>query len=466
MDCYLAVDIGASSGRHIVGWMENEKFRMREIYRFPNAMVRRNGHLYWDTENLLSHILRGMHICGQEGFRPVSMAVDTWAVDYALIDQDGRLACPVFAYRDHRTREMDKQVYRQIGPKELYRRTGIQKQPFNTVFQLTACRQLDPDALQKARHILLLPDYFHFLLTGVVMTEYTNATTTQLVNALRREWDDELIGCLGLPRGLFGTITPPGTRVGNLRPEIAEQVGFQTCVMQTASHDTASAVAAVPAREKDFLYISSGTWSLMGTELEKPILTEESMNRNLTNEGGWGYRIRYLKNIMGLWMIQCVQKELQEKYSFSELVKLARESLLDSLVNCDDNLFMAPSSMMEAVRQKCRESNQQEPVTPGDFARVIYRSLAHGYQQTVSEIEKITGKHFSSIHTVGGGSQNSFLNELTAASTGKPVLSGPAEATAIGNILVQMTGHGVFDSIEEARETVARSFRVEQFLPQ
>ena len=461
---YLAVDIGASSGRHMLSWMEGGEIRLEEIYRFENRMVKKNGHLCWDSQRLFDEIVNGLNVCKQLGKIPVSMAIDTWAVDFALLDEEGRLLGDVAAYRDHRTDGMDQIVSGQINQEELYKRTGIQKQIFNTIYQLTAIKLQEPKLLEQAESLLLMPDYFNYLLTGVRMAEYTNATTTQLVNPMTRDWDEELIRRLGLKKSLFLPITMAGTSVGHLRKGIQEKVGFDLKVVQAASHDTASAVLSVPARTRDFLYISSGTWSLMGVERMQADCSKEALEANFTNEGGYGYRYRFLKNIMGMWMIQSVRHELHDRYSFAKLCEMAEEcDDFPSRVDVNDNLFLSPESMTEAIVKYCRATKQRTPKTPGEFAAVIYHSLAESYGQTANEIEKLTGIHYDGIHIVGGGANAEYLNRLTARVAGKTVYSGPTEATALGNAIVQMIKNGEFQSLEEAREAVYRSFPIKCF---
>ena len=463
---YLAVDIGASSGRHMLGRVENGKIRMEEIYRFDNGMVKKDGHLCWDLEKLFREILKGMAECKKIGKIPSCMGIDTWAVDYVLLDRDGNVAGNTYGYRDSRTQGMDDVVYRTVTPEELYAGTGIQKQMFNTIYQLTALKEQEPQVMERAEKMLLIPDYFAYRLTGIAKTEYTNATTTQLVNPATKDWDYGLIGKLGIKASIFGEITMAGTEVGRLKEEIAEQVGYDLQVIQTATHDTASAVVAVPAKG-DALYISSGTWSLMGVEQDEANCSEESRKANLTNEGGYGYRYRFLKNIMGLWMIQSVRHEYGDAYSFAQLCEMAAEcGSFPSRVDVNDGRFLAPESMREAVCAVCRESGLEEPKTPGEMAAVIYQSLAESYGETVKEIEDITGKHYDSIHIVGGGANADYLNRLTAERTGRTVHSGPTEATAIGNLTVQMLKNGEYGSLEEARKAIFDSFEIKTFEPE
>ncbi len=460
---YLAVDIGASSGRHILGHLEDGRLVLEEIHRFSNGPVTVDGHLCWEPDRLFAEILAGMRRAGELGKAPRSVAVDTWAVDYVLLDADGARIGRPYCYRDGRTAGMPEKAYRMVPKAELYARTGIQEQAFNTVFQLLAAKEQEPETLETAAQLLLLPDYFHFLLTGVRRTEYTNASTTQLVRADTRDWDWALIDRFGLPRRLFGEISMPGCAVGPLREEIARQVGYACEVVLPATHDTASAVLAVPAQGEDFLYLSSGTWSLMGAELPAAVTTPDSMAANLTNEGGWGGTFRYLKNIMGLWMLQSVRRELPRRYTFDELCAMAEQAEIASLVDCNDARFLAPESMTAALQAACREQGEAVPETAGELARVIYRSLARCYAQAVEEIERISGRRFGRLHIVGGGSNDDYLNRLTAEAIGKPVFAGPPEATAAGNLLAQMLQDGCFPDVAAARACVARSFPLREY---
>lgn len=458
---YLAVDIGASSGRHILGTIKDGKMKLEEVYRFDNGLEKRDGHLCWNIPGLFEEIKNGLKECKKLNKIPVSMSVDTWGVDYVLLDEKDQILGDTIGYRDHRTNGMDDLVYQKISEIDLYKRTGIQRQIFNTIFQLMAVKHKSPEHLEKAESFLMLSDYFHFLLTGNKFSEYTNATTTQLVNAKEKEWDYELIEMLGFKKDIFRPLSLPKTLVGDFLDTVAEEVGFSCQVVLPATHDTGSAVMAVPATDDDFIYISSGTWSLMGIERKEPICTKESMDKNLTNEGGYDYRFRYLKNIMGLWMIQSVRNELNKAYSFAQLCDMAEEEKeFPSRLDVNDECFLSPDSMIDTIKDYCRRTNQPVPETVGELAAVIYQSLAKSYAQTVKEIESITGRTYSRIHIVGGGSNAEYLNELTAQYTGKEIHVGPGEATAIGNISAQMLKAGEFNTLEECRKCVYQSFDI------
>ncbi len=490
---YLAIDIGASSGRHILAHMEDGKIVLEEIYRFYNGNdmeeVTLSGvtgmHRVWDTQRLFGEVVEGMRRCGEAGKIPVSVGIDTWGVDYVLLDEEDKLIGRCYGYRDERTSGMDEEVYRIIPQEELYERTGIQKAIFNTIYQLMAALRQEPETLERAKALLMMPDYLHFLLSGIKKQEYTNATTGQLVSPVTMDWDYELIERLGYPARLFTKLSLPGTKVGELTKEVQEKVGFNCSVILPATHDTGSAVMSVPVSGEssgDILYISSGTWSLMGTELSKADCSRKAMEANFTNEGGYDHRFRFLKNIMGLWMIQSVKKELEEAaaggtapegialsedrdFSFGHLCEMAEKVGISSVVDANDGRFMAPSSMIGEVRKACEETGQQVPATPWELARVIYHSLAECYKKAAEELEEITGRSFDTINIVGGGSNADYLNRLTAKVTGRRVLAGPGEATAIGNLGAQMIADGVFPDRYALRKTVYTSFGVKEYLP-
>lgn len=465
MNYYLAVDIGASSGRHILGHLEGGRMVMEEIHRFENGLIQKDGELCWDLEKLFVQIKAGMKKCAALGKIPVSVGIDTWAVDFVLLDENDRVIGNTVGYRDARTAGMDARVYERIPEERLYERNGIQKQSFNTIYQLEAVKQKHPEYLERAEHFLMVPDYFHFLLTGTRAAEYTNATTTQLVTTRTNDWDMELIGLMGFPKKIFPRIVMPGTALGHLQASVREEVGFDCQVVVPATHDTASAVLAVPSNENETLYISSGTWSLMGVERMEADCSEQSRLLNFTNEGGYEHRFRYLKNIMGLWMIQSLRKECGNAYSFAELCSMAEQEDISSLVDCNDSRFLAPQSMSAAVQEFCRESGQPVPETPAQLARVIYHSLADCYKKTAEQIEGITGVHYEGLHIVGGGSNAEYLNRLTAGATKKTVYAGPTEATAIGNMAVQMMYAGALTDLQAARKCIYESNEIRVYQP-
>lgn len=484
---HLAIDIGASSGRHILGHLENGRMVLEEIHRFDNRQVHKNGHDCWDIDHLWQGILDGLKACKALGKIPATVGIDTWAVDFVLLDQNGRMVGDAVAYRDSRTEGADQLVEAKIGAADLYARTGIQKQNFNTIYQLAALQKEHPEQLEAAHSLLMIPDYFHYLLTGVQKQEYTNATSTGLVHADKKTWDRDLLDLLGLPRRLFGPLSMPGTVVGPLRDEIAAQVGFQTTVVLPATHDTGSAFLAVPAQDDHSVYLSSGTWSLLGVENEAPITTEESRKQNFTNEGGAWYRYRYLKNIMGLWMIQAIRRELngvdyvagkeraawtldvqpgEKQWTFPDLIAAA-ESAADfpSVVNANDDTFLAPASMIAVIQATCATAGQPVPRTVGQLMQCVYRSLTLCYKNAIAELSQLTGKTYTAIHIVGGGCQDNYLNRMTAAICRLPVWAGPVEGTAIGNLVVQMIHSDEFADLAAARQCIRESFDIKEVLP-
>ena len=453
---YLAVDIGASSGRHMLAHIEDGKVVLEEIHRFSNGMIEVDCHKRWDIDALFRQIIIGLKKCKELGKIPTSMGIDTWAVDYVLLDENDNVVRPCFGYRDSRTAGMDEEVYKIIPEDKLYERTGIQKAIFNTIYQLMADKK--DGYLDMAKSFLMVPDYLHYLLTGVKSNEYTNCSTTQLLNPESKSWDYDLIEMLGFNKDLFGEIKQPGACIGTFSDSVKAEVGFDCKVVLPPTHDTASAVFAVPNTSDNVLYISSGTWSLLGSENMKAICTKEAMEANFTNEGGYEGRFRFLKNIMGLWMIQSVRNELiaaGQEYSFAELCEMAEAADIDSIVDANDECFLAPKSMIEAVKDYCKNQGQKVPETPGELAKVIYQSLAVCYKMACYEVEKITGKYFNIINVVGGGSKAGYLNKLTAETTGKTVVAGPSEATALGNIGAQMVAAGEVAGLKEFRKLLA-----------
>lgn len=460
---YLAVDIGASSGRHIIAEIVDGKIRLEEVYRFWNGMDNKDGSLCWDVDRLFREIVTGLKKCKEIGKIPSYMGIDTWGVDYVLLDKDDKILGETYGYRDSRTNGMDEKVYEIISQEDLYKRTGIQKAIFNTIYQLMAVKQNHPEHMEAAETLLMIPDYFNFKLTGVKLAEYTECSTGQLLNPETKDWDYELIDMLGYNRNMFCKITKPGTKVGNFTPEVQKEVGFDCEVILPATHDTGSAVLAVPTNDDNAIYISSGTWSLMGVEKMEADCSLESMKENFTNEGGYDYRFRYLKNIMGLWMIQSVKKEFEEDLSFAEICAMASKETISSIVDCNDDCFLAPKSMIQAVQDFCANTNQQVPQTVGEIASVIYNSLAKCYGDTIKGLEKVTGRTYDRIHVVGGGANAGYLNELTAKYTNKPVYAGPTEATALGNLAVQMMYSGELKNLVDARNCIRESFDIVEY---
>ena len=440
MTYYLAIDIGASSGRHILGWLENGQLRTEEVYRFANGIIKQGDSLLWDAETLVREVITGIKACGEAGKIPKSIAIDTWGVDYVLLDEQLRELPPVYAYRDARTAAMPARVEQLISPQDLYVRTGIARQAFNSIYQLMCDKE--SGRLAQAAHCLMMPDYLAWRLTGLLTNEYTNATTTGLVNAATRDWDTELLQLLGLPAHIFQPLGRCSDVIGTFTQEIQGKTGFDAQVIFAPTHDTASAVAACDIDESSTdagsadagsIYISSGTWSLIGIESPVPILSEAAWLANFTNEGGAGGTYRVLKNLMGMWLLQGVRRDIGGSKTPDDLMHMAMESGFVELFDVNSPLLTAPENMTNAV---CALLGRQLPV--GDVLNAIYHSLAQAYAQAAEEIEAITGRTFGGIHIVGGGGRDAYLGQLTAQYTGKQVTIGRKEATAAGNLLSQV----------------------------
>ncbi|PEQ93896.1 rhamnulokinase [Bacillus sp. AFS006103] len=461
----VAVDIGASSGRLILGYLENGLLKLNEIHRFENNIVKKGDSYSWDAEKLFQEIKNGLKKCNELGIKPNSIGIDTWAVDFVLLDENDQPLTEAVSYRDPRTDGMMEQVFEKIMKERLYLETGIQFQKFNTIYQLYSIKQNSPEILDKAKSFLMIPDYFNYLLTGKKANEYTNATSTQLVNAFTKKWDHDLLDVLGINQEMFQEIKTPKTVLGSLKEELVSELGFDLQVILPATHDTGSAVIAVP-EENETIYISSGTWSLIGVENYFPICVTKALDYNFTNEGGINYQYRFLKNIMGLWMIQEVKRNYNNEYSFAELVDMAREAKdFKAIVNVNDDRFLKPENMVQEIMNYCVETSQSIPGTPGEVAKCVYDSLAVSYQDAVKEIEEIFEKRFEKINVIGGGCQNEMLNQLVADVTKKEVYAGPVEATAIGNIVAQLMALDEIQDIKEARTIIKKSFEVKKYLP-
>ena len=472
MKHYLAIDIGASSGRHILGTVQDGKIRLDEVYRFANGQIRKDGHDCWNIAGLVESVKAGIDEAAKK-CEIASIGIDTWGVDFVLLDEHGELCSDAVAYRDARTAGADAEIEARVMQfDELYARCGIQKTSFNTIYQLWALKKEHPEQLEKAASFLMIPEYLNYALTGNIVHEYTDSSTTSLLDAAKKDWDYDLIEKLGLPRRIFGRLEMPGATVG-------EYKGIK--VVLPAMHDTASAYLAVPARDDKAVYLSSGTWSLLGVENDAPITTGASCAANFTNEGGaWG-RYRFLKNIMGLWMIQSIRRELNgvqyvegkaadataealetladyekgREYSFQDLSMMARGNGYNVTVDVNDQRFLNPKSMIAEVSAAAAE-NGLAPATVGDLMQCVYRSLAECYADAIATLSDITGKTYTSINIVGGGSKDKYLNSLTAEATGLEVFTGPVEGTAIGNLIVQMIAGGEFASLAEARQAIDR----------
>ena len=449
---YLAVDIGASSGRHLLSHIENGKLVLEEIYRFENNLVADETGLVWDIDSLFAEVLCGIKKCKEIGKIPKSIAIDTWGVDYVLLDKNRKEIKPCYCYRDSRTSTVIDEVESLVSPTELYAKTGIQKQNFNTIYQLYADKK--NNRLKNAKYFLMMPEYLSFKLTGVCKNEYTNATTTGLVNANAKTWDADIIYALGLTEVPFLPLSLPSSHVGFLSEDIQKAVGFNCAVLFAPSHDTASAVCACPMADND-LYISSGTWSLIGTEITEPILNDSARKLNFTNEGGIDYRFRFLKNYMGMWLFQNIRRNLNKSMTYDEMMELAKNCGEYKYFDVNDSMLVAPKNMIDAIGKLIGSDDL------GLILNSACHSLAKSYSEAVTEIEAVTGKRFNAIHIVGGGCQDKYLNALTRDYTGKSVTAGPIEATATGNIVSQIMRDKKI-SLAAARDLIKKSFDIKE----
>ncbi len=468
---HIAIDLGAESGRVILGCIDEGKLAVTEVHRFPNRPVRMLETLRWDLIGLWREVLEGLRRTAAAGISPRSISVDSWGVDYVLVRGQEPMHGVPFHYRDLRADGAFCTLREKLGDEAIYEQTGIQFMTLNSIYQLVADVERDREWVESADGFLMIADWFHWMLSGVRSVEETNASTTQLYDPRRRSWARALIQSCGLPQRLFPEVlVVPGTRIGALAADVAQETKLSDVdVIACCTHDTASAVAAVPAEGDDWAYLSSGTWSLLGVELEEPIISEASRRANFTNEVGFGGTIRLLKNIAGLWILQECRRAWAgngEDISYDDLVVLAEASTARrSLVRPEDQRFIRAGEMPEKVQAFCRETNQPVPETPGQFARCIFESLALSYAGVLSEIETLTGRHITKLHIVGGGSRNRLLNQLAADATGRRIVAGPAEATAIGNLLVQAIALGELTSLRDARRMVRRAFDVMTFEP-
>ncbi len=468
---FLAFDIGASSGRTLLGTLQDEKITTQELHRFPNGVVDLLGSLRWNIVDLYENIKQGMKICASEvTTRPESMAVDTWGVDYALFARDGNLLGLPYGYRDHRTDGMMEEFFKLVPRDRVYELTGIQFMQLNTLFQLFAMARAKSPLLQVVSDLLFTPDMISFFLTGIKKTEFTIATTSQLYNPRKKDWEEELFQALGISKDIMQEIITPGTVLGNLLESLSQETGLKPIpVIATASHDTGSAVAAVPAEGSDWAYISSGTWSLVGIEIPEPIINRQSLAFNFTNEGGVGGTFRFLKNCMGLWPVQQCRKawSAKKEISFDELTQLAATARpFAAIIDPDYQGFLNPPDMPEAIRAFCRGTGQKPPENSADMTRSILEGLALKYRYIFDQLKQLHPQPIRRIHIIGGGTQNRLLCQFTADATGIPVVAGPVEATAIGNILVQAMGLGIVKSPAEIRRIIANSLELEKYEPQ
>ncbi len=468
----LGFDFGASSGRAMLGEFDGERLELKELHRFSNDPVMLAGRFTWDTPRLFFEVKQALLKAKQEGLEIDAMGIDTWGVDFGLLDKNGNLMSMPVHYRDARTEGMMEKAFAKVSKAEIFARTGLAFQQFNTLYQLLAMREQGDWALDSAKTLLFMPDLLAYLLTGEKATEYTIASTSQMIDPVRRDWDKELLGKLNIPTDMLTEIQQPGAIRGKISAEIAQETGIgEIPLVAVGSHDTASAVAAVPAKGENFAYISSGTWSLLGAETKQPLCTDEVMALNYTNEGGVCGTTRLLKNIMGLWIIQECKREWDRRggtEGFGELMLLAEQAdPFIAVLDVDDDCFLAPGGMPERIQKYCQATGQRVPQTKGEICRVVYESLALKYRWAVSQMEeKLLGHKVDVLHIVGGGSKNIMLNKMTANAIGKRVVTGPGEGTVIGNLLVQAMAMGDIANMGELREVVAKSFPTEDYEPE
>lgn len=467
-ECYFAVDLGATSGRTILGYFTPDGLEMEEVNRFPNHLIETGGHFYWDIYELYRHIIEGLRtVSRKEGVRITSIGIDTWGVDFVCVGKDGTFLRQPYAYRDPHTTGAPEAFFKRVPRSSVYQWTGIQVMNFNSLFQLDTMRRNHDSALETADKLLFIPDALTYMLTGEMVTEYTIASTAQLVNATTRKLEDSLLQEVGLTRSHFGRFVYPGERAGVLTEEVQRLTGLGPVpVIAVAGHDTASAVAAVPAMNRNFAYLSSGTWSLMGVETDAPVINRETEELNFTNEGGVEGTIRLLKNICGMWLLERCRLGWEET-SYPELIAEANAcEPFRSLINPDDAAFANPADMEQAIRDYCRASHQPIPETRGQVVRCIFESLALRYRQVLDNLRSLSPRPVEALHVIGGGSRNDLLNQWTANAVALPVIAGPSEATGIGNVMMQALAAGAAADITSMRRLINRSIPLKTFLPE
>ena len=467
---YLAIDLGASSGRVMAAIFDGTKIDLQEIHRFPNSAQNQGDEYHWDIQNIFSNIKLGLKEAAQKfGSQIVSTGVDSWGVDYGLLDAEGNLMGQPFAYRDPRTNGMQEEVDKRLGLQEIYETTGIQFMFFNTLLQLMSEVVTERDELKQASRLLFTPDLINYWLSGTMANEYTIASTSQLLDVRQRDWAKTMLEKLGIPTSMLGPITMPCSKLGPVLPEVAAETGLSasTSIVAVGGHDTASAIAAVPAIGNSHAYLSSGTWSLMGVESDQPVVTDRSFEYGFTNEGGLGGKIRLLKNITGLWLVQECRRIWNEdgaKLSFTDLGKLAKDvEPFTAFINPDDPTFAEPGDMPKRICEYCERTGQPVPQTRGTIIRVALESLAFRYRTVFNMLEDLIGKRIDTLHIVGGGIQEKTLNQLTANAINRNVIAGPIEATALGNVMAQMMADGTVDTLEAGREIIRASCETELY---
>lgn len=466
---FLAIDMGATSGRAIVGNINNKKIELKEINRFSNPIININGRSYWNLFHLYNEILKSITIAQKENIDISSIGIDTWGVDFVCFGKDGELLRMPYSYRDSNNVGSSEKFFKKIPKETVYKKTGIEIMDINSLYQIDTQLRDDSSIYPLIDKILFTPDALSYLLTGNMVTEYTIASTSQMINPHTKEFDNDLLAAIGLSRNNFAPIVFSGTQIGTLSETVKQETGAGDIpVIAVAGHDTASAVFATPAEGKNFAYLSSGTWSLMGVESDYPVVTDETYNLNFTNEGGADGTTRLLKNICGMWLIEQLKREMDKdgKLTYPDIVKAARESKpFQCVINPDSPLFTAPDSMVCAIQQFCEETNQYIPKTIGEMARCIYESLAFKYNQVLCDLRKLHNRPIEKLHIIGGGSNNNLLNQFTANAMGIEVIAGPCEATAMGNIMLQAKAAGIVNSKDEIREIVRNSSEMQFFAP-
>lgn len=469
---FLAIDLGATSGRSIVGQVGEGKIEMKELTRFPNTIKKIQDHYYWNIFDLYEQIREALTVCAKNNIKIESVGIDTWGVDFVMIGEDGSVMGLPYAYRDPHTENAPQEYFDNILSRDkVYNLTGIQIMNFNSLFQLYALRKENSSVLNAAKKLLFMPDALSYLLTGKMVTEYTIASTSQILNPHTKKMEDRLLSPIGLSADMFPEIVFPGATVGVLTDDLAQDTGIgKIPVIAVAGHDTGSAVAAVPAKNEKFAYLSSGTWSLMGIETKSPIINDHSMKLNFTNEGGVDGTTRFLKNITGMWILEQCRKEWEAEgiqYSYPQLVEMAYSvAPFQSMIDPDDASFAHPQSMTEAIRKYCAKTGQEAPGNHAEFVRAIFESLALKYRMVLEMLRSVAPFDIDILHVIGGGSQNALLNQFTANALGIPVQSGPSEATAIGNIMIQAQASGMVNSLQQMRELIASSIETRTFLPE
>ncbi len=465
---FFAVDLGATSGRTLLGIMTENGLEQREITRFANPIIQVNGHFFWDIYALYHEIIKGLKKVAEEGITIQSIGIDTWGVDFVCIGKDGQLLGNPYSYRDPHTFGIMEEYFKLVPKEKVYEKTGIQFMNFNSLFQLAALRKENSSILEAADKILFVPDCLSYMLTGNMVTEYTIASTSQILNPITKELDKELLDTIHIRQDQFAPMVLPGTQIGVLTTEIQQMTGLGAVpVIAVAGHDTASAVASVPAMNDNFAYLSSGTWSLMGIEAKEPIVNEKSYEANFTNEGGVEGTTRFLKNICGMWLLERCRKEWKDNYDYGTLIEAAMKvPAFQSLISPDSPCFANPVSMIEAIQNYCKVTGQHVPETYGEITRCIFDSLALRYRQVMNILREMAGFPIERLHIIGGGSRNQQLSQFTSNAVNLPVTTGPVEGTAIGNIMLQAKAAGLVSTIGEMRQLIAKSIETQEYLPQ